>query len=70
MVEWGRRIRSIEVFGNLCVMEDNVVDSFDSRRCAVFFFILKWNIDKIGVQEVGSSLYIERNNVVNDVPAC
>lgn len=44
------------------------------RKVSLFSFILEWNIDKtmklLGVQEVDSSLYIQRNDVVNDVRAC
>lgn len=43
-------------------------------KVSLFSFILEWNIDKtiklLGVQEVDSSLYIQRNDVVNDVRAC
>lgn len=58
----------------ICALWRIIEMSLILRKVSLFSFILEWNIDKtiklLGVQEVDSSLYIQRNDVVNDVRAC
>lgn len=68
MVEWkGReRDRIDQVFGNLCVMEDNrnVVESLEIL-CVFSFLFLFWNGISMRIQEIDtrdSSLYIHNDS--------